>query len=501
MRLHKKKRLRALEDRTPSERLESEESLNTRIGREIRDRLRKHPEESGVHLLQKAHDAFASRVLLARTAEKSLDIQYYIWKKDLTGMLMFKAVIDAADRGVRVRLLLDDNGIHGLDSELSALDQHPHIEVRLFNPFFLRRAKWTGFLTNFKKLNRRMHNKAFLADNQAAIVGGRNIGNEYFGAGTGALFSDLDVLVIGRVISDISRNFDIYWNSELSVPIRHVVQYRNSSMLKNTLKRISHLPPDPETEEYIQLIQEASFIQDLFSEKLNMRWAPVQLVSDDPSKILDKSKPGQLLKNQIQRIIGEPKRDVLLVSPYFVPTKAGVKLFRSMVKEGVRVRILTNSLNATDVKVVHAGYEKRRKQLLKSGVKLYEMKRIVDSSKSKEQAGPFGSSGSSLHAKTFSVDGKRIFVGSLNFDPRSINLNTEMGVVIESPEIAKEIQTIFDLRVLENSYEVLLKKNGGLRWIEKTENGDIVYNREPKTGWIQLRMIRFLSRLPIEWLL
>src|SRR5690625_5410028 len=151
-----------------------------------------------------------------------------------------------------------------------------------------------------------------------------------------------------------------------------------------------------------------------------MRMSTLQLVRDDPTKILEKSKPGQLLKNQIQRIIGEPKQDVLLVSPYFVPTKAGVKLFSSMVKQGVRVRILTNSLNATDVKVVHAGYEKRRKQLLKSVVKLYEMKRIVDSSKSKEQAGPFGSSGSSLHAKTFSVDGKRIFVGSLNFDPRSI---------------------------------------------------------------------------------
>lgn len=501
MRRYKKKWLRALEDRTPSERLEPDVSLNTRIGREIRDRLRKHPDESGVHLLQNAHDAFASRILLTRTAEKTLDIQYYIWKKDLTGMLMFQALLEAADRGVRIRLLLDDNGINGLDTELSALDQHPHIEVRLFNPFFLRRAKWTGFLTNFKKLNRRMHNKSFLTDNQAAIVGGRNIGNEYFGAGTGALFSDLDVLVIGRVVSEISGHFDIYWNSEFSVPIRHVVQHKNNNSLKNTLKSIRHLPPASETVEYIRLIQDSSFIQDLFSEKLKMRWSRVHLVSDDPSKILDKSKPGQLLKNQIQRIIGEPKREVTLVSPYFVPTRAGVKLFSSMVRQGVNVRILTNSLNATDVKVVHAGYEKRRKRLLKNGVKLYEMKRIVNSSRTKEQAGPFGSSGSSLHAKTFSIDGERIFVGSLNFDPRSINLNTEMGVVIENPEIAKEIQTIFDLRVLENSYEVLLKKNGGLKWVEKTKGGDIVYNREPKTGWIQLRAIRFLSRLPIEWLL
>ena len=482
-------------------RLTSEESFTTRIGREIRNRLHKHPDESGVYLLQEAHDAFASRILLAQTAEKTLDIQYYIWKKDLTGTLMFKALLDAADRGVRIRLLLDDNGINGLDDELSALDMNPGIEVRLFNPFYLRRAKRMGFLTNFQKLNRRMHNKSFIADNQASIVGGRNVGNEYFGTGTGQLFSDLDVLVIGQVLSDISEDFDIYWNSPLSVPVQDVVNKRDSSHLKQVINKINKIESVPGAEEYIRVIQNSNFIQDFFNANLGMEWANVRLVSDDPSKILNKNKPGQLLTEQIQRFIGKPQSDVTLVSPYFVPTKAGVKLFKRMVQNGVSVRILTNSLHATDVKVVHAGYEKRRKSLLKNGVRLFEMKRFTNIPRSRGKAGPFGSSGSSLHAKTFSVDGNRIFVGSLNFDPRSIDLNTEMGVVIESTVLAKKIQNIFDLRVLENSYEVLLQKNGRLKWVEQTEHGEIIYKREPKTGWLQFIAIRFLSRLPIEWLL
>lgn len=487
--------------RTVSSRLKSEESLNTRIGREIRNRLKKHPDESGVHMIPNAHDAFTSRILLAQTAEKSLDIQYYIWKKDLTGTLMLKALLDAARRSVRIRLLLDDNGIYGLDHELTALGMHPCIEVRLFNPFFLRRAKWMGFLTNFQKLNRRMHNKSFTADNQASIVGGRNIGNEYFGAGSGLLFSDLDVLVIGNVVSSLSDDFDTYWNSSLSVPIEEVVATENKKQLNHVLHRIDNIAEAPDAAEYINIVQNSSFIRDFFAESLGMEWSKVRLVSDNPSKILNRSKPGQLLTEQIEKIIGWPRQEVTLVSPYFVPTKAGVKLFKEMVKSGVSVRILTNSLHATDVKVVHAGYEKRRRSLLKNGIKLYEMKRLADSQKSREQAGPLGSSGSSLHAKTFSVDGSRIFVGSLNFDPRSIDLNTEMGVVIESSVLAKEIRTIFDRRVLENSYEVLLQKNGHLKWIEKTEDGEIIYKREPKTGLLQFMAIRFLSKLPIEWLL
>ena len=488
-------------ERSVTGKLQYEEALNTRIGHEIRGRLIEHPDESGVYPLRHAHDAFASRVLIAQTAEKTLDIQYYIWKEDLTGTLMFKSIVDASKQGVRVRLLLDDNGISGLDESLAALNLYPNVEVRLFNPFSLRQPKWVGFITNFTRMNRRMHNKSFTADNQVSIVGGRNIGDEYFGAGTGQLFDDLDVLLIGQVVQDISEDFDTYWNSLLSVPIDQVVKNAGEKEIKKLSRTVSEIEKNPEAKDYIEILRNSNFIQDLFSGKLDLVWADVQLVSDDPSKILDISKPEQNLIQQIQKITGEPQEDLILVSPYFVPTKAGVEVFRKMVKRGVNVRILTNSLHATDVKVVHAGYEKRRIDLLKAGIKLYEMKRISEDKKFREQAGPFGSSGTSLHAKTFSVDGSRIFVGSFNFDPRSIHLNTEMGVVIESPSLAMDIRTIFDHHIPQNSYKVSLDENDNLYWIERTDKEEITHTREPQTNVLQLIFIRFLSLLPIERLL
>ncbi|REL38239.1 phospholipase D family protein [Rhodohalobacter sp. SW132] len=485
-------------DRTETGRLQIEEALNTRIGKEIQDRLIEHSNESGVHPLRQAHDAFASRALLAQTAEKTLDIQYYIWKKDLTGTLMFKAIVDAAKRGVRVRLLLDDNGINGLDESLIALNRYSNIDVRLFNPFSLRWPKWMGSITNFTRLNRRMHNKSFTADNQASIVGGRNIGDEYFGAGTGQLFADLDVLLIGQVVQEISEDFDTYWNNTLSIPIDQIVKNTGEKEHKKFSQTISEIENKPEATEYIGILRDSNFIRDLFSGNLDMVWADVRLVSDNPSKILDKSKPDQNLIQQIQNIVGEPQKELILVSPYFVPAKAGVEVFRNMVKRGVSIRILTNSLQATDVKVVHAGYEKRRIELLKAGIQLHEMKRFSDDMKFREQAGPFGSSGSSLHAKTFSVDGQRVFVGSFNFDQRSLHLNTEMGVVIESSRLANDIREIFEQGVPENSYEVSLNENGKIQWIEYTDEGKMIHKQEPETNLMQLIFVRFFSMMPIE---
>ncbi len=481
--------------------LSDEEAVNTQIGKEIHERLLKHPGESGVHPLQNAHDAFAARALLSQTAEKTLDIQYYIWKNDLTGTLLFKALLDAADRGVRVRLLLDDNGISGMDKDLAALNLHANIEVRLFNPFSLRTPKWMGFLTNFSLLNRRMHNKSFIADNQAAIVGGRNIGDEYFGAGSGHLFTDLDVLLIGPVVQKISDDFDKYWNSPPSIPVDQIVRKPGKRGYEILIEKTSGIEKDPASSGYVDAIRKSSFVQDLFSGELRMEWAVARLVSDDPAKVLGKSRTDQMLTHQVRRIIGWPKQEVVLVSPYFVPTVAGVEVFKAMAESGVDVRILTNSLDATDVKIVHAGYEKRRVALLKAGIKLYEMKRVVTDSEFQKLAGPLGTSGSSLHAKTFSADRQRIFVGSFNFDPRSVNLNTEMGVVIESTALANDISDIFRSRVPANAYEVRLSKKGKLIWIEKNEGRKIIHNKEPETSFLKLIFIRFLSRLPIEWLL
>ncbi|TVR34071.1 MAG: phospholipase D family protein [Balneolaceae bacterium] len=481
--------------------LTDEEAMNTHIGREIEEMLLQHSGKSGVHPLRNAHDAFASRALLTQTAEKTLDIQYYIWKEDMSGTLMLKSVRDAADRGVRVRLLLDDNGITGLDDSLYEMNLHDNIEVRLFNPFSNRWLKWIGFITNFPKLNRRMHNKSFTVDKKASIVGGRNIGDEYFGAGTGLMFADLDVLLIGPVVNDISEDFDTYWNCSLSIPVDQIVKYSENRTQKTLPLTFKEVQNDSSAANYINLIRESNFIYQLFNEELRLEWADVKLVSDNPLKVLNRTKPRQLLTNQIREAIGQPQKKVILVSPYFVPTKAGVDLFRTMAERGVDVRILTNSLDATDVKIVHAGYEKRRKKLLKAGIKLYELKRISTDVEFKEQTGPFGSSGSSLHAKTFSVDRLRVFVGSFNFDPRSIHLNTEMGVVIESENLAREIQELFEDRIPENTYEVTLDEHEKLNWTERTDGKLKVYSKEPKTRLIHRILLWFLSKLPIERLL
>ncbi len=481
--------------------LSDEEAVQTQIGKEVRERLLSHPGESGVHPLQNAHDAFAARALLAQTAEKTLDVQYYIWKNDLTGTLLLKKLLDAADRGVRVRLLLDDNGIPGMDRDLAAMNMRANIEVRIFNPFRSRKPKSLGFITDFRRLNRRMHNKSFIADNRAAIVGGRNIGDEYFGAGSGLLYADLDVLLIGAIVKDISEDFDRYWNSSPSLPVSHIIRKTRTKWAQKLVEKTTAIENNPDAFGYINAIRYSNFIQDLFKENLRMEWAIVHLVSDDPYKVLDKNKSDGLLTHQIQRITGWPEYELDLVSPYFVPTKAGVRLFTQMTANGIAVRILTNSLEATDVKVVHAGYEKRRVALLEAGVRLFELKRITQDTNFRKMAGPFGASGSSLHAKTFSVDRKKVFVGSFNFDPRSFNLNTEMGVLIESEALAEKIHQIFDVRVPGNAYDVQLDANGKLTWHDRSGNELVVHRKEPETGLLMRGYIRLLQKLPIEWLL
>jgi cardiolipin synthase C len=456
---------------------------------------------SGVLTLPNPHDAFASRILLAQTAEQTLDVQYYIWHDDMTGILMLKALSDAADRGVHVRLLLDDNGIAGMDWNLAALNVHKNIEIRVFNPFKIRTPRWLGYLFDFKRINRRMHNKSFTADDQVTIVGGRNIGNEYFGAGTGTLFADLDVLLIGPVVKQISNDFEKYWASTSAVAIEEILPESGEDDFNRLREKMIEAEQSTDAFNYIKAIRDTDFVTQLTEGNLNLEWADIRLISDDPAKALGKSNPGDYLTAQIEKSIGKPKAEVILVSSYFVPTEAGEQLFTELAKRGIEVHILTNSLAATDVKVVHAGYIKRRKSLVKAGIKLYELRRQGTDTEFNELAGPFGSSGSSLHAKTFSVDRKRVFVGSFNFDPRSANLNTEMGVVIESPNLAGEIRDVFDKSVTDNAYEVKLDSKGKLIWIDYQNGNQTIHYKEPETGLLQRKLIYFLSKLPIEWML
>ena len=487
--------------RTVSTALDEAESRATRLGASLVPRTSAHPGKSGLYLLQDTQDAFAARVMLAQTAQRTLDVQYYIWRDDLSGTLLLEALHAAADRGVRVRLLLDDNGVAGLDRELAALDAHPNIEVRLFNPFVVRNPKWLGYLTDFSRANRRMHNKSFTADNQATLLGGRNVGDEYFGAAEGMLFADLDVFAVGPVVSAVSGDFDRYWTSGSSYPVSQILPRVDPDGLAQLAAKASQVTRDPKAAAYREAIRRTDFIRALMDGKLDFEWAETRMVSDDPRKGLGKAKAQGLLTYQLEAIIGAPEQDVALVSSYFVPTAAGVDAFVEMAARGVTVRILTNSLDATDVAVVHAGYVKWRKDLLEAGIALYEMRRLSPETRHDKPKAPFSSGASSLHAKTFAVDGGRVFIGSFNFDPRSANLNTESGLVIDSPRFARQIADAFDEAIPAYAYEVRLDKDGQLYWLERRGSIQIRHDTEPGTGFLKRSGVFLLSLLPIEWLL
>lgn len=512
--------------RTASQALDAEQSLQTRLGQALLPLQQAHPDLSGIHSLSDAYDAYAARALLARAAERTLDVQYYIWRNDITGHLLLDELLRAADRGVRVRLLLDDGGTSGMDAVLAALDQHAGIEVRLFNPFVLRTPKYLGYLTEFSRTQRRMHNKSFTADSQASIVGGRNVGDEYFAATDGVLFADMDVMAIGTVVPDISREFDRYWGSASAYPVSSLLPAMPDYAVQRAYEGLHADATRPEAQAYVHAVAQSRLSQELMAGSLPLQWASATLVSDDPAKVLSQAKPRDLLLTQLLPVIGEPKKQLDLISPYFVPTEAGVKAFAQLQQQGVRVRILTNSLEATDVAAVHAGYEKYRKPLLKSGVQLYEMRRQLDlrpqtaaaqaaalAVKGEKRAAPSpasigsgagsaaGSSGASLHAKTFAVDGQRLFVGSFNFDPRSALLNTEMGLVIEDAAMASAITKSLDQHLPRMAYQVQLNEEQQLRWTSEDPqppHAIQTLSTEPGTSWWQRAMVRILSWLPIE---
>jgi putative cardiolipin synthase len=497
--------LPSLENRSTSTALLDTDT--TQLGRAIAPLVGAHPGNSGIYPLPDGRDAFAARALLAQAAERTLDAQYYIWHKDITGTLLFEALHAAADRGVRVRLLLDDNRTSGLDAMLAALDSHPNIEVRLFNPFVIRKPRAIGFITDFSRANRRMHNKSFTADNQATIIGGRNVGDEYFDAAEGFVFADLDVMAVGPVVKDVSKDFDRYWASGSSYPVDRLLPSADPALIAELASAASLIERDPAAAAYMDALRNSPFVRELIEGRLALEWATTRMLSDDPAKGLGLAAPEALLLQKLKETIGEPTTEMELVSAYFVPAAAGAEAFAALAERGVNVSVLTNSLEATDVAVVHAGYARRRKSLLEAGVTLYELRRLSPDAGANKRAGLVGSSGSSgssasgLHAKTFSVDRSRVFIGSFNFDPRSAKLNTEMGFVINSPALAQRIAAAFNSSIPANAYEVRLSDTGELYWIERREGTWGRHDTEPGTSFWQRAGVWFLSLLPIEWLL
>ena len=478
------------------------DSQATRLGRAVAARAASHPGKTGVYPLPLGSDAFAARMALAGAAERSLDLQYYIWHGDVTGYLLLEQVWRAAQRGVRVRILLDDANTAGFDETIAALDAHPNIEVRLYNPLLYRNARLLDFITDFTRVNRRMHNKSFTVDNQAAVVGGRNIGNEYFGAGSGVAFEDLDVIVVGPAVRDVSSEFDLYWNSASAYPATLFVGPPAPDAAARLEALFAGTRADPDAIDYLRVVRQTPLLDELLSGDGPLEWTQAVLVRDDPAKTLDTAeRTDVLLLTAVLELMGRPQTSFDLVSPYFVPGETGTAALVRLAREGVRVRVLTNALSATDVAVVHAGYAKRRCELARAGVQLYELKPSTP-----DRAGQGLSTGSAsatgLHAKTFGSDDRRIFVGSFNFDPRSARLNTEMGLVIESPALAQRLSNTFDTRIPQIAYEIRpVTDSQCLSWIEHTPTGEVRYDVEPGTRAYQRALVLFFSILPIDWLL
>ena len=456
-----------------------------------------HPRQSAFRLVDDGYEAFALRLLSSRLAERSLDVQTYIWHADLTGKYLAHALLQAADRGVRVRLLVDDMDARQKHYGFAALDAHPNISVRLFNPFASRSGMFSqlGEISRrFSEVNRRMHNKSWIVDNRLALAGGRNLGDEYFGASEQANFVDLDMAMAGPVVRDASASFDRYWNADVTYPIVLLAPADVNRKALNTLRETlgKHALAAP-TSHYAQVLHQDEMVHNLVVGKWRMHWIDdYRFISDDPLKVR-KQESGQssLVLQGLLGVAQTCQQDMLIISPYFVPGEVGMEAIQAQRQRGCQIRVVTNSLAANDVVAVHSGYQKYREPMLAAGVELWELKPQF---KKRIRASLFGSSGASLHSKALVIDGERGFVGSYNLDRRSGSLNTEQGVLVSDPQIGQRMRELFALQANgERVWQVSLK-DGSLEW--RDEDGR--YQTEPKTS-VGKRMLTWLiGLLPIE---
>jgi cardiolipin synthase C len=487
--------------RTPTYALQNTET--TRLGERFAASEHAHPGESAFHLLPGAVDALAARVVLTEAADKSLDLEYYIWHDDLTGRELASAVLHAADRGVRVRVLLDDLGTNADDQLLLALASHPDIEIRLFNPVANRRFKAISSLLDFSRVNRRMHNKALIADNEATILGGRNIGDEYFGASSVVAFGDLDVLMHGPIVHDVSNAFDLFWNSDAAYPIERLTGHpADPAALASLRAKLNQYVAAEHDSPYV--VEARQRLAQLVHSDTDYAWGNATLLYDDPSKIARSPSDTQgHLMTRFAALDLTPKRDMFIISPYFVPGDEGVAWIRGLTEKGVGVTVLTNSLASTDVAAVHAGYRRYRKALLAEGVRLYELKPAATEVAASRKKWVFGSSKASLHAKTYVFDRESIFIGSMNLDPRSKTLNTEIGVLCDSPATAGKVIDDVEPQLNQIAWRLELRTdaNGGTRivWLDTADNGAATeLDTEPDVSFWRRASVWFLGLLPIE---
>lgn len=459
--------------------------------------------DSAFRLVADGLDAFALRVQLVRRARHTLDLQYYIIHADETGQLLAAEVLRAADRGVRVRILLDDIYAAANDRVLLALESHQHIEIRLFNPW-RRRSGAAGrvfdFIATGGRLNQRMHNKLFLADGAAAVLGGRNLGDEYFALHRELDFRDLDVLAVGAAARAAGRSFDAFWASEYAVPATALRLAKPPPSLTDLQSAVEAHAAAMAPRPFARAIEEAPLAREAAAGPLALQRAVGTIIADDPDKLSPRRRSRRAdLITQLRSITGAPQQRLLISSPYFVPGRDGVDLLGALRDAGVGVQVLTNSYRANDVRLVHVGYAKYRVPLLRRGVQLFELRRRTAETVERVRQQAFGSANASLHAKFVVVDTRWLFVGSLNIDPRSIVHNTEIGVVIDSEALAGDAARMFaDVSAPARSYAVRLRdgRRPGLEWSWEEAGTARVSRAEPGTNAFERAMIRLLRWVP-----
>jgi putative cardiolipin synthase len=491
---------------TPPPRIGAESTLLARMSRSA---IATHPGESGVYPLATGSQAFLARLVLADAAQSTLDLQYYLWNDDTTGQLMLDHAIAAADRGVRVRILLDDWG-NGLDDDtLQVLAAHPNIHVRLFNPTTRGGLSTLANLLDYRRLSRRMHNKSMVADGHVAIVGGRNVGDEYFDAGDEFDYADLDVMAIGPVAGEVARQFDAYWDSQSSVPVASLLSEAAAEGSFAVLRaRLAGSRDDLRASSYLAVVARDTLADELREGTVAWLWGTARALYDDPRKVL--TEPGTGTGHVAGALAPEfrsARHEVILVSPYLVPGRAGVAFLSSLEERGVAVRVLTNSLATTDVIAAHAGYARHREAMLEAGIELYETRPASSRTRQRRHLvglHEFGTSETgALHAKVYCLDRQAVFVGSFNFDPRSRQLNTELGVFIAIPMLAERLAAGFDEIAESLAWRVVripatIDQPARLEWVAKDGERDVRTAEEPGGDlWRQLRAF-VMALLPIE---
>ena len=467
-----------------------ENTSGTGLGRAVQRWLEAHPDSAGLFRLDSGQDALGARIGLIEHAEKAIDVQSYLIKDDISGNLVALNLAAAADRGVRVRLLMDDALTDEIDSGLLSLDEHDNIEVRVFNPFPRRRSRFVSLLANFNILNRRMHNKSFTVDNEVTIVGGRNIADEYYRSGGATEFIDEDLLAIGSPVNDVSDGFDEYWNSPEAIPMAAFDKMVAHGRVTESVEEARKYVDEHSHTAFLKGV-DGRLIEDFIEGRLSLVSAEAEVVQDRPDKVRNLiRRDAGATSAYLQSLVSAATEELIIITPYFVPQQQGVDFFGELVKKGVRVVIISNSLASTNHSSVHAVYARYRKPLLQKGVELYELRPRSEAMKTETKL--------TLHSKVATVDRKKMFVGSFNLDPRSLYLNTEMGMAVSSPILANTMAESILNTLPDFAYKLRLSSKGKLEWLLQTAGVEEIIATEPQSSLWRRFLTKLMSYLPIE---